>query len=192
MELMAEGLVLPYLDIPFQHASPSVLKAMRRPGAAEKTLERVVRWRGVCPDLAIRSTFIVGFPGETEAEFAATLRLVEEVGFAQAYSFKYSARPGTPGAKLADQVSDGVKIERLARLKELLDSQQTAFNARFVGRTMPVLFERPGRRPGQLIGRSPYLQSVHAEAPAEARGQILPVEILSFGPNSLAGVIRSA
>ncbi|MGJ0557684.1 tRNA (N6-isopentenyl adenosine(37)-C2)-methylthiotransferase MiaB [Methylocystis sp.] len=187
-----EPKLMPYLHLPFQAGADRILAAMNRKHTARDYLDLVARIRAAQPEIALSTDIIVGFPGETEAEFAATLRLVEEVGFAQAYSFKYSPRPGTPGAKLADQVSDGIKTERLARLKELLDSQQTAFNARFVGRTIPVLFERPGRRPGQLIGRSPYLQSVHAEAPAEARGQILPVEILSFGPNSLAGVIRSA
>jgi len=118
--------------------------------------------------------------------------LTQEVGFAQAYSFKYSPRPGTPAAKLGQQVRDEVKSARLARLQELLEVQQAAFNARWVGCTLPVLFEKPGRRPGQLIGRSPYLQAVHAEAPAEHIGHILPVEILACGPNSLAGVIRSA
>ena len=112
------------------------------------------------------------------------------MGFAQAYSFKYSARPGTPAAKLCEQVPDEVKSQRLARLQERLKTQQASFNARCVGRTLPVLFEKPGRRPGQLVGRSPYLQAVHAEAAPAELGRILPVEILACGPNSLAGVIR--
>jgi tRNA-2-methylthio-N6-dimethylallyladenosine synthase len=187
-----EEKLMPYLHLPFQAGADRILAAMNRKHTAREYLDLVARIRKAQPALALSTDIIVGFPGETEAEFAQTLQLVEEVGFAQAYTFKYSPRPGTPGAKLADQVSDAVRTERLARLRELLDRQQLAFNSEFVGRTVPVLFERPGRRPGQLIGRSPYLQAVHAEAPADARGQILPVEISSFGPNSLAGVIRSA
>jgi tRNA-2-methylthio-N6-dimethylallyladenosine synthase len=154
--------------------------------------DRVQKARQWMPDAAIGADVMVGFPGETDAEFEETLRLTQEVGFAQAYSFKYSPRPGTPAAKLGQQVSDEVKSARLARLQELLEVQQAAFNARWVGCKLSVLFEKPGRRPGQLVGRSPYLQAVHAEAPAEHIGHILPVEILACGPNSLAGVIRSA
>jgi tRNA-2-methylthio-N6-dimethylallyladenosine synthase len=133
---------------------------------------------------------IVGFPGETEMEFEATLRLFAEVGFAAAYSFKYSPRPGTPAEKLGEQVPEEVKAHRLSRLQRQVERQQRAFAERCVGRTLPVLFEKAGRRPGQLIGRSPYLQSVHAAAPPEMLGRIVPVEISAFGPNSLAGVIR--
>ncbi len=187
-----EEKLMPYLHLPFQAGADRILAAMNRKHTAREYLDLVARIRAAQPEIALSTDIIVGFPGETEAEFEATLALVAEVGFAQAFSFKYSPRPGTPASKLADQVPDAVKAERLARLQELLDHQQAAFNERCVGRTLPVLFEKPGRRPGQLVGRSPYLQAVHAEARPEHLGQILPVEISAFGPNSLAGVIRSA
>jgi tRNA-2-methylthio-N6-dimethylallyladenosine synthase len=187
-----EGKLMPYLHLPFQVGADRILAAMNRKHTARNYLDLVARIRAAQPEIALSTDIIVGFPGETEAEFAETLALVAEVGFAQAYSFKYSPRPGTPASTLADQIPDVVKTERLARLQGALDRQQLAFNERCVGRTLPVLFEKPGRHPGQLVGRSPYLQAVHAEAAPELRGQILPVEISSFGPNSLAGVIRSA
>ncbi len=187
-----EGKLMPYLHLPFQAGADRILAAMNRKHTARDYLDLVARIRAAQPEMALSTDIIVGFPGETEAEFEATLALVAEVGFAQAYSFKYSPRPGTPASNLADQVPDAVRSERLARLQELLDRQQAAFNEACVGRTLPVLFEKAGRRPGQLVGRSPYLQAVHAEAQPELLGQILPVEISSFGPNSLAGVIRSA
>jgi tRNA-2-methylthio-N6-dimethylallyladenosine synthase len=184
--------LMPYLHLPFQAGCDRILGAMNRKHTARDYLDLVGRIRAAQPQIALSTDIIVGFPGETDAEFEETLRLTQEVGFAQAYSFKYSPRPGTPAAKLGEQVPDEVKSARLARLQELLEVQQAAFNARWVGCKLPVLFEKPGRRPGQLIGRSPYLQAVHAEAPAEHIGHILPVEILACGPNSLAGVIRSA
>src|SRR5690606_12252973 len=125
----------------------------------------VDRLRAARPDLALSSDFIVGFPGETDADFRATLKLVEEIGFAQAFSFKYSKRPGTPAADMDDQVPEDVKTARLDELQALLREQQEAFNARCAGRVMPVLFDRPGRRPGQILGRSPYLQPVFVDAP---------------------------
>ncbi len=187
-----EGKLMPYLHLPFQAGADRILAAMNRKHTAREYLDLVARIRKAQPQIALSTDIIVGFPGETETEFEATLVLVAEVGFAQAYSFKYSPRPGTPASNLADQVADAIKSARLARLQELLDRQQAAFNASHVGRTLPVLFEKLGRRPGQLVGRSPYLQAVHAEAGPEHLGHILPVEISSFGPNSLAGVIRSA
>jgi tRNA-2-methylthio-N6-dimethylallyladenosine synthase len=187
-----EAKLMPYLHLPFQAGADRILAAMNRKHTAKDYLDLVVRIRAAQPQIALSTDIIVGFPGETEAEFEQTLALAAQVGFAQAYSFKYSARPGTPAGKLADQIPDAVKTQRLARLQTLLEEQQAAFNAKFVGRTLPVLFERSGRRPGQLVGRSPYLQAVHAEAAPEMLGRILPVEISSFGPNSLAGVIRSA
>ena len=187
-----EGKLMPYLHLPFQAGADRILAAMNRKHTAQEYLELVARIRAAQPEMALSTDIIVGFPGETEAEFEATLALVAEVGFAQAYSFKYSPRPGTPASNLADQVPYAVKSERLARLQELLGRQQATFNERCIGRTLPVLFEKPGRHPGQFIGRSPYLQAVHAEAASGHLGQILPVEISSFGPNSLAGVIRSA
>jgi len=145
--------------------------------------------RAARPDIAISGDFIVGFPGEREADFEATLSLVREVGYASAFSFKYSRRPGTPAAAMPGQVADAVKEERLARLQALLDEQQRGFNAAQAGLTLPVLFEKPGRHPGQLIGRSPYLQAVHATAPDHLIGQIVPVVIEDASRNSLAGVL---
>ena len=185
-----EQKLMPYLHLPFQAGCDRILGAMNRKHTARDYLDLVGRIRATQPQIALSTDIIVGFPGETDAEFEETLRLTQEVGFAQAYSFKYSPRPGTPAAKLGEQVPDEVKSARLARVQELLEAQQAAFNARWVGCKLPVLFEKPGRRPGQLVGRSPYLQAVHAEAPAEHIGRILPVEILACGPNSLAGVIR--
>jgi tRNA-2-methylthio-N6-dimethylallyladenosine synthase len=185
-----EKKLMPYLHLPFQAGADRILAAMNRKHTAREYLDLVARIRAAQPEIALSTDVIVGFPGETEAEFAETLAIIAEVGFAQAYSFKYSARPGTPAGKLADQVPNAVKSERLERLQELLGRQQAAFNARCVGRTLPVLFERHGRRSGQLVGRSPYLQGVHAEAAADLLGRVVPVEISSCGPNSLAGVIR--
>ena len=151
----------------------------------------VARIRDARPDIALSTDIIVGFPGETDAEFEATLRLVDEVTFAQAYSFKYSPRPGTPAATIEDQVQDAVKSDRLAALQQVLNAQKAAFNADCVGQTMPVLLERSGRLDGQLVGRSPYLQPVHTLAPASMIGEIAAVEIVSAGPNSLEGDIKS-
>ena len=150
------------------------------------TVERLRRAR---PDLALSSDFIVGYPGETDRDFQATLDLVGAIGFAQAFSFKYSPRPGTPAASAEDQVPEPVKTERLTVLQASLQQQQRAFNADCVGHVLPVLFEKPGRHPGQLVGRSPYLQAVHADAPADRIGQIVPVMIRAAQPNSLAGEI---
>ena len=187
-----ESKLMPYLHLPFQAGADRILAAMNRKHTARQYVDLVARIRRAQPEIALSTDIIVGFPGETETEFEATLALVAEVGFAQGYSFKYSARPGTPASTLADQVPDAVKSERLARLQRLLHRQQATFNERCVGRTLPVLFEKLGKRPGQLAGRSPYLQAVHADAGPECLGRILPIEISSFGPNSLAGVIRSA
>lgn len=184
--------LMPYLHLPFQAGSDHVLAAMNRKHTGAEYLDLVARIRAARPDIALSTDIIVGFPGESEADFEATLDIVRKVGFAQAYSFKYSPRPGTPAATMGGQLPDAVKIERLARLKALLDAQQSSFNAECVGRVLPVLFERQGRRDGQLIGRSPYLQSVHAEAAPGLMGRIIPVEIAGAGPNSLSGVIRAA
>ena len=149
-------------------------------------LERIHAWREICPDIAIRSTFVVGFPGETEADFEATLDLVRAVGYAQAYSFKYSPRPGTPAADAPGAVPEDVKTDRLARLQAVILSQQHAYNARSVGGIVEVLFDRPGGRPGQLAGRTPHMQSVHAAAPPALMGRIARVRIDAAGV-SLAG-----
>jgi tRNA-2-methylthio-N6-dimethylallyladenosine synthase len=186
-----EPKVMPYLHLPFQAGSDRILAAMNRKHTAREYIDLVARFRAAQPGLALSTDVIVGFPGETDAEFEETLALFSEIGFAAAYSFKYSPRPGTPAEKLADQVPEEVKTERLSRLEALIKRNQTAFSASCVGRTLPVLFERHGRHPGQLVGRSPYLQGVHAEAHADLIGKIVPVEISAFGPNSLAGVIRA-
>jgi tRNA-2-methylthio-N6-dimethylallyladenosine synthase len=182
--------LMPYLHLPFQAGSDRILAAMNRKHTAREFVDLVGRIRAAQPGLALSTDVIVGFPGETEEEFAETLAVFEEVRFAAAYSFKYSPRPGTPAEKLDDQVPEEVKTERLGRLQALIERHQTEFSASCVRRTLPVLFERIGRHAGQLIGRSPFLQGVHAEAPPEFIGRIVPVEISGFGPNSLAGVIR--
>jgi tRNA-2-methylthio-N6-dimethylallyladenosine synthase len=179
--------LMPYLHLPVQAGSDKVLKAMNRAHTAESYVRLIERIRAARPDIAISGDFIVGFPGERDSDFEATLSLVREVGYAGAFSFKYSRRPGTPAAAMMGQVAPAVADARLQALQTLLVEQQKAFNAAQVGRVLPVLFEKPGRHPGQLIGRSPYLQSVHLEAPAALMGQIAPARIASAGQNSLAG-----
>jgi tRNA-2-methylthio-N6-dimethylallyladenosine synthase len=181
--------LMPFLHLPVQSGSDRVLAAMNRRHTADQYRRTVDRLREARPDLALSSDFIVGYPGESEADFTATLDLVRGVGFAQAFSFKYSPRPGTPAASAADQVPASVKTERLAQLQALLQEQQRAFNSACVGRVLPVLFEKPGRHPGQLVGRSPYLQSVHADAALDRIGDIVPVLIREAQPNSLAGSV---
>jgi tRNA-2-methylthio-N6-dimethylallyladenosine synthase len=179
--------LMPYLHLPVQAGSDRVLRAMNRAYTADGYLRMIEKVRAARPDIAISGDFIVGFPGESEADFEATLSLVREVGYASAFSFKYSRRPGTPAAALPGQIDEAVKAERLARLQALLESQQRDFNARKVGQTFPILLEKPGRRPGQVIGRSPYLQSVHCDAEPSQIGEIIPVEITASGHNSLSG-----
>jgi tRNA-2-methylthio-N6-dimethylallyladenosine synthase len=182
--------LMPYLHLPVQAGSDRILKAMNRAHGADSYLRLVEKIRAARPDIAMSGDFIVGFPGEREADFEATLQLVREVGYATAFSFKYSRRPGTPAAALPGQVDETVKDERLARLNTLLDEQQKAFNASQVGKVLPVLFERPGRHPGQLSGRSPYLQAVHVDGPDRLIGQIVPVRIESAAKMSLAGALE--
>jgi tRNA-2-methylthio-N6-dimethylallyladenosine synthase len=183
--------LMPYLHLPVQSGSNDVLAAMNRVHDRNLYLSIVKRVRKARPDIALSSDFIVGFPGEKEDDFAATLDLVEQVGFAQAYSFKYSARPGTPAAEM-EQVPEDIKAERLARLQALLDSQQRKFNTTTVGREFDVLFEKPGRLAGQLVGRSPYLQPVQANAPTELIGSIARVRIVEAGANSLFAELMTA
>ena len=187
-----EPKLMPYLHLPFQAGADRILAAMNRKHTAAEYLALVARIRKARPDLALSTDIIVGFPGETEAEFEATLAIVREVGFAQAYSFKYSPRPGTPAANIDAQLPEPVKADRLARLQALLETQQASFNAGCIGRVLPVLFERPGRKEGQLVGRSPYLQPVHASADPALLGRIMPVEIAAAWANSLSGVIKAA
>jgi tRNA-2-methylthio-N6-dimethylallyladenosine synthase len=179
--------LMPYLHLPVQSGSDRILKAMNRAHTVESYRRSVEKIRAARPDIALSSDFIVGFPGESEADFEATLDLVREVVFAGAFSFKYSRRPGTPAAAMPGQVDEAVKSERLARLQALLQTQQRAFNTAQVGRTLPVLFERPGRHPGQIIGRSPYLQAVHCDGSEALIGQIAPARIVGAAHNSLAG-----
>ena len=181
--------LMPYLHLPVQSGSDRILAAMNRKHDADFYYRVVDKLRSAQPNLALSSDFIVGFPGESDQDFAATLRLVTQVGYAQAYSFKYSARPGTPAAGTADQVPEAVKSERLAMLQQLLSEQQRAFNRNSLGQRMPVLLERRAKRPGQLAGRSPWMQSVVVAAPPRLLGQLVEVEILDANPNSLAGSI---
>ena len=177
--------LMPYLHLPVQSGSDRVLKAMNRSHTAESYLEVLDRFRAARPDIALSGDFIVGFPGETEAEFADTLGLVEAVGYAQAFSFKYSPRPGTPAASMDGRVPREVMDERLQRLQAALNRHQLAFNQRSVGTRCAVLVERKGKKPGQWLGKSPWLQSVFFEGEA-AIGDLVDVELRAAGPNSMA------
>jgi tRNA-2-methylthio-N6-dimethylallyladenosine synthase len=181
--------LMPQLHLPVQSGSDRILAAMNRRHSRADYLALVERLFRARPDLAFTSDFIVGFPGETEADFAATLSLVEEIGFSGAFSFKYSPRPGTPAAEMDDQVDEAVKSERLQRLQRAIEGSQARFNRRCVGLTVSVLFERSGRHSGQIVGRSPYLQPVHIEAPTALIGEIAPVTITEAASNSLFGAL---
>ncbi|MDF1848700.1 MAG: tRNA (N6-isopentenyl adenosine(37)-C2)-methylthiotransferase MiaB [Parvibaculaceae bacterium] len=183
--------LMPYLHLPVQSGSNNILTAMNRQHDAASYLRLIERIREARPDIALSSDFIVGFPGETDQDFEDTLSLVGEVGYAQAYSFKYSPRPGTPAAGETVQVEEAVKAERLARLQEKLNIDQAAFNQSCEGRTMSVLLDRRGKKDGQLVGRSPYLQSVHVEAPEAAFGHFAEVTIDSGFANSLSATLVS-
>ena len=180
------GKLMPYLHLPVQSGSDRILRAMNRSHSSDSYLRIIDRVRAARPDIAISGDFIVGFPGETEKDFEATLKIVGRVNYAQAFSFKYSPRPGTPAAEMENQVPASVMDERLQRLQALLGCQQHAFNRATVGRRTQVLLERPGRKTGQLVGKSPWLQSVHLDTAASI-GDLVEVEIVSAGPNSLAG-----
>ncbi len=180
--------LMPYLHLPVQSGNDRILKAMNRSHTSQSYLDSIAALRSVRPDMAISGDFIVGFPGETDAEFEDTLEIVRRTNYAQAYSFKYSPRPGTPAATMGGQVDEDVKVERLARLQALLLEQQLAFNAASVGMTTDVLLERPGKHDGQLIGKTPWLQSVHLTSDGAKVGDIVRVQIESAGPRSLAGV----
>jgi tRNA-2-methylthio-N6-dimethylallyladenosine synthase len=193
---MTEGLIaahgnveklMPFLHLPVQSGSNRILKAMNRSHSRDSYMRILDRVRTVRPDIAFSGDFIVGFPGETDADFEDTLSLVREVGHAQAYSFKYSLRPGTPAADMSDQIPMEIMDERLQRLQAQIVADQTAFNDRTVGRTTDVLLERPGKFAGQLIGKSPWLQSVHVLAPELSIGDIVTVKITDSGPLSLKG-----
>jgi tRNA-2-methylthio-N6-dimethylallyladenosine synthase len=181
----------PYLHLPVQSGSDAVLKSMNRRHHAAGYLDIVARVRAARPDIALSSDFIVGYPGETAADFDRTLALVQAVGFASAYAFKYSARPGTPAADMSGQIDEGTKSRRLAALQALIEDERQAFNRATVGRRLEVLFEKPGRREGQVVGRSPYMQAVFAEGPKSLIGALAHVEILAAEPHSLRGRIVS-
>ena len=181
--------LMPYLHLPVQSGSDRILEAMNRGHGRDLFRRLVDRLRTVRPDLALSSDFIVGFPGESDADFDDTMRLIDETGFASAFSFMYSRRPGTPGAALGDQLPDSVKAARLAALQALLARQQRDFNASKVGATVPVLFAGAGRKPGQALGKSPWLQSVFVEGDAALTGRIVDVRLVAAYPVSLAGEI---
>jgi len=181
--------LMPYVHLPVQSGSDRILDAMNRKHTRKDYLDVIARLRAGRADLAFTSDFIVGFPGESEDDFRATLSLVDEVGFSSAYSFTYSARPGTPAAEMEDQVPDEVKSERLQRLQAAITRHQRVFNAGFAGRELDVLLEKPGKLPGQLMGRSPYLQAVQVMAPRSLIGQVARVTVTEVGSNSLFGAL---
>ncbi len=182
--------VMPFLHLPIQSGSDRILEAMNRKHTRKHYLSIIEKLRSYRPDIALSSDFIVGFPGETEEDFTETLKLVQEVGYAQAYSFKYSPRIGTPGALMENQVSEEIKAARLGRLQDLLNTQQQAFNQAFVGKTLSVLLDRKGKQTGQLLGKTPYFQSVYMEVAPEFFGQCVDVKIEKAFSNSLLGTIK--
>jgi tRNA-2-methylthio-N6-dimethylallyladenosine synthase len=177
--------LMPYVHLPVQSGSDRILASMNRKHTRKEYLEAIARLRAARGDIAFTSDFIVGFPGETEADFLATLALAEEVNFATAYTFMYSSRPGTPAAALDAQVPEAEKSDRLQRLQAVITRQWQAFNRSFVGKTMDILVEKPGKLTGQLVGRSPYLQSVHVMAQPSLIGSIVKVAITDTGTNTL-------
>ena len=183
--------LMPYLHLPVQSGSDRILEAMNRRHGRDLFLGIVERLRAARPDLALSSDFIVGFPGESDADFDDTMRLIDQVGFASAFSFKYSRRPGTPGAALPDQIPESVKSARLAALQALLGRQAREFNASKVGATVPVLFAETGRKPGQIVGKTPWLQSVYAEGNTRLIGHVVDVRLVEGHANSLAGKIAT-
>ena len=181
--------LMPYLHLPLQSGSDKILKAMNRRHTAGEYLEAVGKLKEANPELGFSSDFIVGFPGETDEDFAATLDMVDRVGYIQAYSFKYSRRAGTPAAVYPGQVPEKIKAERLNILQEKLFSRQLNFNKECIGKIMPVLFESKGKKKGQRFGRTPYMQNLHAEAPAESLNRSLPVRVTGATVNSLSGTV---
>ncbi|MHA1539692.1 MAG: tRNA (N6-isopentenyl adenosine(37)-C2)-methylthiotransferase MiaB [Alphaproteobacteria bacterium] len=179
--------LMPFLHLPIQSGSDPILKEMGRKYTAEQYLKLVDALRHVRPDIAISSDFIIGFPGETDAHHAETMRLIEKIGFASAYSFKYSRRPGTPASIMKKQIDEKLKGARLAELQDLLNQQQEAFNTGFIGKTVPVLFDRAGKKENQLIGRSPHMQAVYAIADKDLQGQVVDVNITNVSHKSLTG-----
>ncbi len=183
--------LMPYLHLPVQSGSDRVLKAMNRQHTADSYLKLIEKFRAVRPDIALSGDFIVGFPGETEAEFADTLKIVDEVRYAACFSFKYSPRPGTPAATMDGQIAPDVMDDRLQRLQQRIGQHQYAFNQASIGKRCEVLVERKGRHPGQWLGKSPWLQSVHFEGD-HAIGDLVEVTLAEAGPNSLKGMVAAA
>jgi tRNA-2-methylthio-N6-dimethylallyladenosine synthase len=181
----------PYLHLPVQSGSDKILKSMNRRHSVADYLDIVARVRAARPDIAFSSDFIVGYPGEADADFDQTLALVRAVGFASSYAFKYSPRPGTPAAEMSGQIDEATKARRLAALQDLIEDQRQAFNRASVGQRLDVLFEKPGRREGQLIGRSPHMQSVFADGPRSLIGELMQVEMVDVEPRSLRGRVVS-
>ncbi|AEI88416.1 MAG: tRNA (N6-isopentenyl adenosine(37)-C2)-methylthiotransferase MiaB [Candidatus Midichloria mitochondrii] len=184
-----EPKLMPFLHLPVQSGSDKILKAMNRQHTGDFYFKIIDKFREYKPDMAFSSDFIVGYPGETDQDFQDTLDLVKRIGYAQCYTFKYSPRPGTPASVLENQVPEDIKSERLYILQELLAQQQLAFNQSMVGKVLPVLLQKDGKKEGQLIGKSPYMQSVFIVAPKEKEGQVVNVSITAGFQNSLAGVI---
>ena len=184
--------LMPFLHLPVQHGSDRILKAMNRKHDAQKFRDIIARIRRARPDIALSSDFIVGFPGETDDDFAQLLQLVRDIGFASAYSFKYSPRPGTPAANMQGVVRETIKDERLQRLQTMLWDQQLAFNDGFIGRTIDVLPDRKGSRPGQLHARTAWNQSIHVDAGEEFYGKFIPVRVSSASQTSLTAVLATA
>ena len=181
--------LMPYLHLPVQSGSNRILRAMNRSHTAETYLAILDKMRAARPDIALSGDFIVGFPGETEEDFEATLNIIDAARYASAYSFKYSPRPGTPAAVMSDQIPREIMDDRLQRLQARINRHQLAFNQSKIGVETDVLVERKGRNPGQMIGRSPWLQSVHVETAAEA-GAIVGITLIGAGPNSMTGLER--
>jgi tRNA-2-methylthio-N6-dimethylallyladenosine synthase len=184
------GKLMPYLHLPVQSGSDRILKAMNRSHSTDSYLQTIEKVRAARPDIAISGDFIVGFPGETEEDFETTLEIVDAIQYAAAYSFKYSARPGTPAAVMDGQVAPEIMDERLQRLHDRIAEHQLAFNRASVGKETRVLIERKGRREGQMIGRSPWMQSVHFETTA-APGEMVDLTLISAGPNSMGGAVHA-
>ena len=196
---MTEGLIaahgdvaklMPFLHLPVQSGSDRILKAMNRSHSVQSYLDILQKMRKIRPDMALSGDFIVGFPGESDQDFEDTLQIVRDANYSQAFSFKYSPRPGTPAATLEDQIAPEVMDERLQRLQALLNEQQYAFNQQTVGRTTNILLERQGKLDGQLIGKTPWLQSLHIISPDLKIGDLVEVEVTQAGPNSLTGEIK--
>ena len=184
--------IMPFLHLPVQSGSDRMLRTMNRGHTADDYRRLVERLRAARPDLALSTDIIAGHPGETDADHEATMALIRDTGFAQAFSFKYSARPGTPASTMAGQVDEAIKDARLAEIQALLRDQQAEFNRSRAGLLAEVLVTGPGRHPGQMAGRTPWLNPVHFDGPASLAGQVVPVRILAGHPNSLTGALEAS